>query len=65
MAQYFVLKQAFPSAEIWVSKINDADTIYVYETREEAQAKMEELEAEFPDRKYKVSDAMYPDTVTS
>jgi hypothetical protein len=65
MAQYFVLKQAFPNAEIWVAQLGETDTIYVYETREEAQAKLEELEAEFPDRKFKVSDPMYPDTVTS
>ena len=45
--EYFVVKQAFINAEIWVTKLTAEDPIYVYSTEAEAQAKCDELAA-FP-----------------
>lgn len=53
--EYFVVKQAFPNAEIWVTKLTAEDTIYVYDNEPEAQAKCDELAAADPTRRYKVS----------
>lgn len=53
--EYFVVKQAFINAEIWVTKLTADDTIYVYPTEAEAQAKCDELAAEDPSRRFKVS----------
>lgn len=53
--EYFVVKQAFINAEIWVTKLTADDPIYVYPTEAEAQAKCDELAAEDPTRRFKVS----------
>ena len=53
--EYFVVKQAFPNAEIWVTKLTADDPIYVYSTEAEAQAKCDELSIEDPTRRFKVS----------
>jgi len=53
--EYFVLKQAFINAEIWVSQFGPDDPIYVYPTEAEAQAKCDELALEYPNRRFKVS----------
>ncbi len=53
--EYFVVKQAFINAEIWVTKLTAEDPIYVYSTEAEAQAKCDELAAEDPNRRFKVS----------
>ena len=55
MTTYYVLKQAFINAEIWVSKLTAEDPIYEYPTEAEAQAKCDELAAENPGRRFKVS----------
>ena len=53
--EYFVVKQAFANAEIWVAKLTAEDPIYVYPTEAEAQAKCDELAAADPNRRFKVS----------
>jgi hypothetical protein len=53
--EYFVVKQAFINAEIWVTKLTAEDPIYVYSTEAEAQAKCDELAIEDPTRRFKVS----------
>ncbi len=53
--EYFVVKQAFINAEIWVAKLTAEDPIYVYPTEVEAQAKCDELAIEDPTRRFKVS----------
>lgn len=55
MTQYYVLKQFIPGADIWVLKLNNDDTAYIYDTEAEAQTKCDELAVEDPSRKYKVS----------
>jgi len=55
MTKYYVLKQAFVNAEIWVSQFGPDDPIYEYPTEAEAQAKCDELAAEDPNRRFKVS----------
>lgn len=56
MTIYYVLKQAFANAEIWVSKLTTEDPIYEYPTEAEAQAKADELQAaDTNGRKYRMA----------
>jgi len=53
--EYYVLKQFAPNAEIWVARLNADDIAYIYDNEIEAQAKCDELAAEDPTRRFKVS----------
>ena len=54
---YVIHKQLIPKNNlIWVLKLNDSDTIYSYETIEEAEVKLNELiNLETEGREYKIS----------
>lgn len=56
MTTYYVLKQAFVNAEIWVAQFGPEDPIYEYSTYDEAQAKCDELAAQDPGRRFKVGE---------
>lgn len=53
--QYYVLKQFFPGAQIWVWKLTPEDTGYVYDTEQEAEDMCLYLFEQDPSRAYKVS----------
>jgi hypothetical protein len=53
--QYYVLKQFLPNTQIWVWKLNEEDTGYVYDTPEEAEDMCLHLKSQDPSREYKVS----------
>jgi hypothetical protein len=53
--QYYVLKQFLPNTQIWVWKLNEEDTGYVYDTPEEAEDMCLYLKSQDPSREYKVS----------
>ena len=53
--QYYVLKQFIAGSQIWVWKLNEEDTGYVYNTEEEAEDMCLYLEAQDPSRQYRVS----------
>lgn len=48
MQTYFILKQFYPNAEVWVVKLNEDDTVYEYSTLEEAEAGLESVQALYP-----------------
>ncbi len=54
---HVVLKQFIPgNDQIWVAKLNESDTEYIYPTEQEAIDKAAELQAADPTgRKYKAS----------
>ena len=54
--KYYVLKQAFINAQIWVTQFGPDDPIYCYDTYDEAQAKCDELAAQDPSRLFKVGE---------
>jgi hypothetical protein len=53
--KYYVLKQFLPNTQIWVWKLNEEDTGYVYDTPEEAEDMCLHLKSQDPSREYKVS----------
>jgi hypothetical protein len=53
--KYYVLKQFLPNTQIWVWKLNEEDTGYVYDTPEEAEDMCDTLKTQDPSREYKVS----------
>jgi len=59
---YYILKQFYPGAEIWVLQLNDEDNIYEYNTLEEANIyeynTLEEAEIALPEVQL-----LYPDNV--
>ena len=55
--QYYILKQFMPGADIWVASLGEGDPIYKYDTEEEAEVALVELEPSYPDRKLKISAA--------
>ena len=52
---YYILKQFFPGAEIWVAKLNAEDTEYVYSTLEEAETALPSVQELYPNNLCKVS----------
>lgn len=54
---YRILKQFIPGNDnLWVSKLNASDTVFEYDTLEEAETKLSELqENDSEGRSYKVS----------
>jgi hypothetical protein len=52
---YYILKQFFPGAEIWVAKLNAEDTEYVYSTLEEAETALPTVQELYPNNLCKVS----------
>ena len=55
MTTYFILKQFYPGAEIWVYKLNDTDTEYSYDTLEEAETALPEIQTLYPNNICKIS----------
>jgi hypothetical protein len=53
--QYYVLKQFIAGSQIWVWKLNEEDTGYVYNTEQEAEDMCIYLSSQDPSREYKVS----------
>ena len=57
MTEYYILKQLVKDAQIWVASLGPDDPIYKYDTLEEAEAAVVELQPSYPDHKLKVSAA--------
>ena len=55
MEQFFILKQFYPGAEIWVAKLNAEDTEYVYTTLGEAEEALPAVQELYPNNLCKVS----------
>ena len=53
--QYYVLKQFLPDTQIWVWRLTEEDTGYVYDTEQEAEDMCLYLKEQDPSRDYKVS----------
>jgi hypothetical protein len=56
--QYYVLKQFIAGSQIWVWKLTEEDTGYVYDTEQEAEDMCLYLKEQDPSRDYKVSTAI-------
>jgi len=54
--KYYILKQFYLGAEIWVLQLNDEDSIYEYNTLEEAEIALPEVQLLYPDNICKISD---------
>jgi len=52
---YYILKQFVPGADIWVEQLTPDDPIYSYNTIEEADAALPEVQALYPNNLCKVS----------
>lgn len=52
---YYILKQFLPAADIWVIQLSPEDPIYSYNTVEEAEAALPEVQALYPNNLCKVS----------
>lgn len=53
--KHVIMKQFIPgNDQIWVEKLDPNDTEYIYDTLEEAEAKKQELEANDPNRGFKI-----------
>jgi hypothetical protein len=52
---YYILKQFVPNADIWVIQLTPEDTIYSYNTVEEANAALPEVQLLYPNNLCKVS----------
>ena len=55
MEQFYILKQFFPGAEIWVAKLNDEDPEYTYNTIEETEEALPTVQELYPNNLCKVS----------
>ena len=53
--QYYVLKQFIPDSQIWVWKLNEEDTGYVFDNPEQAEDMCLYLKSQDPSREYRVS----------
>lgn len=53
--EYYILKQFYPGAEIWVLKLNDTDKEYSYDTLEEAETALLKVQALYPNNICKIS----------
>lgn len=53
--QYYVLKQFIADSQVWVWKLNEEDTGYVYDNPEQAEDMCLYLKEQDPSRDYKVS----------
>jgi hypothetical protein len=53
--QYYVLKQFIPDSQIWVWKLNEEDTGYVFNNLEQAEDMCLYLKSQDPSREYRVS----------
>jgi len=53
--QYYILKQFLPGTQIWVWKLTEEDTGYVYDNEQEAEDMCLYLAEQDPSRQYKVS----------
>lgn len=53
--QYYVLKQFISGAQVWVWKLTEEDTGYVFNTEQEAEDMCLYLAEQDPSREYKVS----------
>jgi hypothetical protein len=53
--QYYVLKQFIPDSQIWVWKLNEEDTGYVFNNPEQAEDMCLYLKSQDPSREYRVS----------
>ena len=56
--QYYILKQFLPDTQIWVWKLTEEDTGYVYDNEQEAEDMCVYLKEQDPSRDYKVSTAI-------
>jgi len=55
MEQFYILKQFYPGADIWVAKLNEEDTEYTYATLGEAEEAFPTVQALYPNNLCKVS----------
>jgi hypothetical protein len=56
MEKYYILKQFYPDAEIWVASLGPGDPVYVYDTLAEADEALPSVQLLYPDNKCKVSE---------
>lgn len=55
---YYILKQFYPGANVWVVQLNESDPVYEYATLEEAEAALPSVQALYPDNLCKVSNTV-------
>jgi hypothetical protein len=55
---YYILKQFFPGSDIWVAQLNDDDNIYQYDTLEEAETALPQVQLLYPDNVCKISNTI-------
>jgi len=53
--EYYILKQFYPGSDIWVAQLNDTDDIYQYNTLEEAEIALPEVQLLYPNNVCKIN----------
>ena len=53
---YYILKRFIPGSDIWVAQLNPEDPMYSYDTVEEAEVALPDVQAVYPNNQCKVSD---------
>lgn len=55
--KYYILKQFYPGADIWVLKLDNIDKEYLYNTIEEAETALPDIQKLYPNNVCKISTA--------
>jgi len=55
---YYILKQFYPGSDIWVAQLSDNDNIYQYNTLEEVETALPEVQLLYPDNVCKISNTI-------
>jgi hypothetical protein len=56
-ANFYIVKQFIPNAQVWVVKLNGDDNVYEYNTSEEAEAALVVVQPLYPNNQCRVQAA--------
>ena len=56
--KYYILKQFYPGSDIWVVQLSNNDNIYQYDTLEEVEIALPEVQLLYPDNVCKISNTI-------
>lgn len=54
VANYYIVKQFIPNAQVWVVKLDADDTAYEYGTLEEAEVALIDVQALYPNNECRI-----------
>ena len=56
--KYYILKEFYLESDIWVVQLDDTDNIYMYNTLDEAETALPEVQLLYPNNACKTSNAI-------